>query len=260
MDYIAQIKDRVDKVPLTRNFTIFTTLQHFSIITYKVEFERLRRAIPQEFEIYTILVNGVKYGLVSAVTFLDRDFRFNKLFPFLKFNFVQTNYRAYIIDKKSGEHCAWFFGTGIGSGFYLIPKNIWKMPWFYTKYEVNCRCNNGRYDRYTISSKTPGSSLIIDISETTNPPTIEGFDCLEQAEFILTHPVTGYFARADKKIGSYKIWHPKMLCKTARCNTAYFEKFEALNLLNKEEMKHPHSVLITDSIDFIIDLPPTLNS
>ncbi|NJN05593.1 MAG: hypothetical protein HC814_03245 [Rhodobacteraceae bacterium] len=45
---------------------------------------------------------------MSAVPFLDLDFHFDRVLPFAKFVFGQTNYRVYVIDRRTGEHAVWF--------------------------------------------------------------------------------------------------------------------------------------------------------
>jgi|SRR5690554_6756861 len=253
----TEIRNRINNLPKNKILNVHTKLEHFSIITYLVEIQKLERHIPDEYKIFTVRIDSIEYGLVSAVTFVDKDFNFKNLFPFYKVNFPQTNYRCYIIDKKSGENCAWFFGTGIGSKLVSIPKNIWKMPWFYSDYETDFLLENGTYLDYKVKIKAENSNASIDIVQDVNSVFDKlDFNSLEEATLILTHPVTGYFKRSDNKIGRYKIWHPKMEISVGKANELYFEKFEKLNLLNKEQMQNPYSILMTKKIDFIIDLPP----
>src|SRR5690606_25259751 len=136
-------------------------------------------------------------------------FHFKKLFPFFKFEFPQTNYRAYIIDKTNGEKCAWFFGTGLGSNLVLIPKRLWKMPWFSSKYKTHFEYTD-KYLSYKIDILATKSCATIDVVEDENSQFInKDFTSLEEARLVLTHPVTGYYLRHDKHIGRYKIWHPE---------------------------------------------------
>ncbi|PRB03608.1 hypothetical protein CQ046_09545 [Chryseobacterium sp. MYb7] len=251
-----EINNRIKNIPNTKTLTASTLLKHFSILTYLVDVQKLRNIIPQKFDIYTIKVDGKSFGLISAVTFIDHDFHFKKIFPFCKFQFPQTNYRAYIIDKDTKEKCAWFFGTGLGSPLVFIPRRIWKMPWFYSKYKTKFEYYNN-YISYKIEISAFNNSANIDIMEDEKSNFItKDFDNFEEAILVLTHPVTGYFQRADNHIGKYKIWHTKMDIKTGKCKNAYFEKFEKLGLLNRTQMKQPYSVLLTKEIEFIIDLPP----
>jgi len=84
---------------------------------------------------------------------------------------------------------------------------------------------------------------------------LEGFESIDEQLLILTHPVTGYYFKRNNNIGTYNIWHPKMELFNGEPIDIYFELFEKLGLLSKEEMKNPHSVLMTPAIDFDILLP-----
>jgi hypothetical protein len=257
MNSLAELNNRIVNLPVGKMFTALTTLEHFSIITYAVAHEKLRKLIPSQFDIYPIFLNGKKCGLVSAVTFIDKDFRFKKILPCNKFSFPQTNYRAYMIDKESGESCAWFFETSLGSLLALIPKTVWKMPWFYSQYKTNFGIKDGKYISYKVDIFSRTATANIDILESEDMNSIpDGFKSREEAELILTHPVTGYYLRSDGNLGRYQIWHPKMLIRPGQCSNAYFQIFEELGLLEKEEMKRPYSIFMTNKIEFIIDLPP----
>lgn len=247
---------RLSDKPQKGLLNVSTLLQHFSIVTYKVDYHKLRDLIPHQFEIDTIMIDDLKYGMVSAVTFIDKDFHFQKLLPFLKFEFPQTNYRAYVINKKTGERCVWFFGTSLGSKFVFLPKYLWKMPWFYANYFVEIQNDKEYYNckfNITASNANAKLDLLIDENQDTN---IEGFESQKEAILVLTHPITGYFLKGKNGIGKYKIWHPLMNVKRGVCNHAYFEIYEKLGLLTKEQMLKPHSVLITNEIKFEIELPP----
>jgi len=88
-----------------------TALEHFSIVTYSVETERLRPLVHPRFVIDEIEdASGRRVGLVSAVTFRDRDFRLAAL-GWPRWQFGQTNYRSYVTDSQTGQHVAWFFVT-----------------------------------------------------------------------------------------------------------------------------------------------------
>ncbi len=83
-----------------------TTLLHFVIVTYMVDPSVLRAHLHPRFEPDCIGIDGAApQGLVSVVTFLDRDFRF-VVCPWFKSSFGQTNYRSYVTDTVTGEHVA----------------------------------------------------------------------------------------------------------------------------------------------------------
>ena len=129
--------ERLSRPPSSR-WCAETTLHHFAIVTYLVDPESLRRHLHPRFE-PDLLEHGPNAGkaAVSAVTFLDRDFRFSGL-PWVRASFGQTNYRAYVRDRDTGEHVVWFFGTCVDSMTVAIPRYAWKLPWHRALFTFDC--------------------------------------------------------------------------------------------------------------------------
>jgi len=257
MNYKEVLQNRIKKRKKRSLLDVNTKLQHFSLISYAVPLERIAKYIPEPFELWTFTTEDKKFALVSAVPFVDYDFHFYHLAKFPKFKFCQTNFRTYIVDKRNGEHAAWFFGTTLGSFSVYIPRLIWKMPWQYAKYKINTKFENNRYIDYEMSFKSSlgnGSVHIKDTGKALN--LLPSFETLDEQMFILTHPVLGYYNRPKQGIGTYEIWHPKMKLTHCTVEHLYFELFEKLGLLSKDEMLKPHSVLITPEIEFDVLLPP----
>ena len=69
-------------------------LLHFALISYALPAERLRSHIPPRFDIPTFPIGGQPLALMSAVPFLDDDFHYYRIAPFVKMRFAQTNYRV----------------------------------------------------------------------------------------------------------------------------------------------------------------------
>lgn len=257
VNYGSFTENRV-KNRLTRSYLdVNTKLEHFAIISYKVPIEKIKHLIPKPFKIWTFTENKKEYALVSAVPFKDKDFSFYRISRFAKFNFFQTNFRTYIIDQRDMSNSAWFFGTTLGSITSIIPKKIWKMPWEYAKYKFSFKKDNDHYLEYKMEFKSKLGDGFIEIKSTANKVTLlEGFKNIEEQIHILTHPVIGYYKSSEKELGTYEVWHPQLDLKEGKAKHLYFELFEKLGFLNKLEMNNPHSVLITQEIEFDILLPP----
>ena len=257
MNYKKELENRIKTREKRSLLDVNTKLQHFSLISYAVPVARIKKYIPEPFELWTFTNKGEKFALISAVPFFDYDFSFYKLSKFPKFNFCQTNFRTYIIDKRNGQHAAWFFGTTLGSLSVYIPRLVWRMPWQYAKYKINTLREGGRYTNYQISFKSKLGDGIVHIKDTDKSlDLLQGFETMDEQILILTHPVLGYYNRLNHGIGTYKIWHPKMNLTHCTVENLYFELFEKLGFLSKDEMLKPHSVLITPKIEFDVLLPP----
>lgn len=238
---------------------IVSPLRHFALITYAVPVERLRDYIPADrFEIPTFEIDGEPRALLSVVPFIDEGFRF-RLAPFLRFHFGQTNYRVYVIDKSTGEHCVWFFGTTLGGWPVHVARALWKIPWHPAKYRWRCDFDetDGRYRSFRYRVKSDWGTARVDVRDTGRPlDLLPGFASNDEMMLILTQPLDGYFYRLDGAVGTYSVSHPLLQLTHAEPKDLYFELLERLGVLTADEMQHPHSVLLTRRTEFHIYMPP----
>ncbi|HUF38317.1 MAG TPA: DUF2071 domain-containing protein [Anaerolineales bacterium] len=234
-------------------------LLHFALITYALPRERLRPHIPDRFEIQTFPIGGDHLALMSAVPFLDEDFSFYRIAPFIKIKFAQTNYRVYVVDRDTGEPCVWFFGTTLGSRVVNLARWLWRIPWHYARYDVDCEYEAGKraYARYRFTVASEWAAATVQLQDTGAPAgLLPGFADMAEQTLVLTHPVKGFFYRTDGKLGSYSVWHEEIPLTVGRAVALYFSLYERLGLLTKEEMARPHSVLICPKTTFEVHLPP----
>ena len=251
--------ERLSRPPSNR-WCAETTLHHFAIVTYLVDPESLRRHLHQRFE-PDLLELGPNAGkaVVSAVTFLDRDFRFAGV-PWVRASFGQTNYRAYVTDRDTGEHVVWFFGTCLDSMTVAIPRYAWKLPWHRARFTFDCdydeqtKCYRSLGIR-TVSKWAPATIALEDSGRA--PQQLDGFADLEGGLVFLTHPLRGYFNRRDGALGSYAIWHDRLQPTEGRATNARYDLFDRLGLVPLGDTGSIHSVLIQKSVDFTIYLPPS---
>lgn len=251
--------ERLSRPPSNR-WCAETTLLHFAIVTYAVDPESLRRHLHPRFA-PDLLEHGPTAGnaVVSAVTFLDRDFRFAGL-PWVRASFGQTNYRAYVIDRDTGEHVVWFFGTCVDSLTVAIPRYGWKLPWHHARFTFECDhdAQTNRYRSFAVHTASRWAPATIALEDSGHPPRqLDGFDDLECGLVFLTHPLRGYFYRRDRALGSYAIWHDRLQPTEGRVMNARYPLFDTLGLVPLGDTRSIHSVLIQPSVDFTIYLPPS---
>jgi hypothetical protein len=162
-----------------------------------------------------------------------------------------------VIDRQNGEHVVWFFGTTLGSPIVHLSRSLWRIPWYYGRYIIDCQREDGRYNQFSYHTESAWAAAEIDLLDTGQPTTLQpGFDTLEEMQLILTHPVTGFYHRMDGRLGSYTIWHKLMEMTLAQPQRLYFGLLERLKILTQEEMERPHSIFLCPAIDFDIHLPP----
>jgi hypothetical protein len=238
-----------------------TTLQHFAIVTFYVDPTILERQLHPRFEPVRVSApDGSRRALVSVVTFLDRDFRFVR-WPSIRRTFGQTNYRAYVIDRTTGAHAAWFFGTCLDSLTVAWPRYAWKLPWHRARLTFACDYDAAarRYRRYRVSTRSAWAPGELALDDTGAPPVqLAGFDDLETALVVLTHPLEGYYFRRDGRLGSYRIWHDRMQATAGRIERARYPLLAGLDLVPLGDTRLVHSVLLQHEIGFTICLPPII--
>jgi hypothetical protein len=237
---------------------IVSELHHFALITYAVPRERLAPLVPDRFEIVELTIGGEPRALVSAVPFVDVDFRFVRM-PWLRLRFAQTNHRVYVRDRDSGEHAVWFFGTTLGSRWVHAARLLWSIPWHRARYRVDCDYDpvTARYRRFRYDIDCGWCAARIDLDDTGQPPpVVDGFETVEEMTLVLTHPVDGYFRRRDGVLGTYAVSHAVIAFHLARPRDLYFSLYERLGLLSPDEMQRPLSALIARRTEFHIHMPP----
>lgn len=228
-------------------------LSYFSIVTYTVDPESLARLLPPRFTPVVIDDNGSERGLVSAVTFKERNFSFQWMKPFQWIPFWQTNYRAYVEDVLDGQRKVWFFQTMLGSVTAFIPKHVWRMPWYRARYSERVS-----ESEWQITGRSSRDIVQVNLSLAKEPATLKGFGSDEVALEVLTNPSNGYYFNRDGRLSFYSIWHERIENRSALHKLLNFTLFTRLGLVDETEMNSPHSIIIAESVPFEIYLPPKL--
>ncbi|HEY0602343.1 MAG TPA: DUF2071 domain-containing protein [Herpetosiphonaceae bacterium] len=245
--------------PRHRPWDVVTTLRHFAIVTYTLDPERLVPHLHPRFEPDCIqLPDGQQRALLSVVPFHDEAFHFVGA-PLIRWSFGQTNYRAYVRDRVTGDRAVWFFGTTLDSASVLIPRYLWKLPWHAGRISFDCHIDpqTQRYTQYRMETRSRWAPAMLDLADSGAPVTaLSGFDDLETALVVLTHPLKGYYYRRDGALGSYTIWHDQLNPTIAQCNDAQFPLLDRLGLVPPADQRAPHSVLLQSETRFSIYLPP----
>ncbi len=245
--------------PRHRPWDVVTKLRHFAILTYTLDPDRLLPHLHPRFEPDCIhLPDGRSHALLSVVPFHDVAFHFVGC-PLLRWSFGQTNYRAYIRDRITGERAVWFFGTTLDSAAVLIPRYLWKLPWHAGRIAFDCRIDphTRTYTHYHMLTASRWAPARLDLTDTGNPVTeLPGFDDVETGLVLLTHPLQGFYYRRDGALGNYTIWHDQLTPTVAQCQTAQFPLLDRLGLVPLAAQAHPHSVLLQPETTFSIYLPP----
>ncbi len=233
-----------------------TALDHFALITYRVDPARLASLLPRSVEPDVFaLDDGAEASLVSAVPFVDRDFRF-RFFPWITLSCGQINYRAYV--RHRGERGVWFFGTSLDSRLVALPRLAWRMPWHRDRIRVDVDRSGDRLARLHLEVTGGWGSASAELVDDGAPlGRLDGFADLDETLEVLTHPMVGWFRRSgDLGIGRYSVWHEPLQPHPCAVRWARFAVFERLGLVAPGS--EVHSALVQPTVDFDVHTPPTL--
>lgn len=246
--------------PPVSGINIQCRLKHFAIISYAVDPALLRSMIPERFQLDTVRIEGVERGLVSAVPFLNVDFRL-AAYPSPCLEMGQVDYRAYIIDRHTGERAVWFFSTTLDSWTLPVPRHVWQQPWHAGRIRFDCRlaADGEHYPHYHMRTASAWADAELTLRQPADQPArYPGFADEETALFYLTHPLVGFYHRIrDGELGAYRVWHDRLQVRPAQLVNARFALFDRLGLVSHAQQQQPHSVLVQPINDFTVYLPPT---
>lgn len=254
-----RFKDFLHPRPKPAGLDVQCKLQHFALITYAIDPIRFKKIIPKRFKLDTIEYKGKTVALMSVVPFIDVDFT-SAVYPFPKLTMGQTNYRVYVIDQETQERCVWFIGTTLDSWTLIVPRYLWQLPWHPAVFEFDCQQDSdGLYSQYKMQTKSEWASAELHLSQSADDHWHSaGFPDLESYQVFLTHPLAGFFHRRDGKLGTYRVWHERLLPRPAKLHTARFELLDRMKLVSFADQLQPYSVLIEPVNEFTIYLPPTV--
>jgi hypothetical protein len=242
--------------PHVRWLDATTRLDHFALVTFAVDPARLRASLPASLEPeIRRLDDGTECGFVSAVSFRDVDFRM-AVAPWFRLSFFQTNYRAYVRDPD-GRRAVFFFGTTLDSRFAAVPRTAWGMPWYPGATEIEAEWTpDGRCLAYRHVCAGRWGTADVEIEGTGEPlGRLDGFGDTDDGALVLTHPLDGFYARPNGRLGRYAVWHERLRPRLGVARRARYAVFEDLGLVAPDQA--PHSVLLQRSIEFDVLLPPT---
>lgn len=236
--------------PPRRPWNAATALDDFAIITYLVDPERLAALLPPELDVITVRSKGRLRGIVSAVPFRDRHFRFIG-FPFITLSCGQVNYRAYV--RHGDQVGVWFFGTSLDSWLVRVPRRLWAMPWHRGPMELEASWEGSMCARWSLTVTDGWGRADARLSDARDPADLTWLGPDDDRE-ILVDPTVGWYRRLDGAIGCYSVWHRPLEPLDTTVESARFAVFENLGLVGPDQK--PVSAVVQRTVDFDVHTPP----
>lgn len=243
-------------------------LEHFCVVTFRAEVDAVAAQLAEGFEPQTFnFDDGSTGALVSAVFFDGRDFRFAGA-PFVRVSGAQIDYRAYVHHR--GERGVWFLGTSLDHRLVALPAVLWSMPFTRDRIAVGGSDGHGA-PVVTLAADGPSGLATCDLWHGANgggsdtgtvteagaagdPAHVDGFDDLDDALEVLTHPLIGWYRTRGGRVRHYRVAHERRGVSRFDATNVRFELLEALGLI--ERGAEPHSTFGMPVVDLDVFTPP----
>jgi hypothetical protein len=221
------------------------------MFTYAVEPARLARCLPEGI----VVDERGGIALISAVPFLDRDFRFRAL-PFAKVSCGQVNYRAYV--RRGEQRGVFFFGTSLDSIFVLLPRIVWRMPWHRDRMRIDATWDQGgrHCEGYHLEAHGSWGAAAVRARGTGRGlPDPACFTDAADCRAVMLDPFVGWYGRRNGRgLGRYTVWHEPLDLEEVVVDEARFQVFDDLDLLDPGQV--PIAAGVQRSVAFDVHTPP----
>lgn len=226
------------------------TLRHLVFITHEVPSERVRKHVPDPFELESFQdENGMEKSFVTVGCFFNEDLSWS-MAPRPSHSFEQITHRTYVRYKdKIGSY---FFATDLGTlpGFALQRPAIRRAALA----EIRIRQIPDELGYCVYSCRSSGSNGDTRFELHSLRP-VQGAEEEQHAQHI-TYRLHGF---SEASLGLYVdqiVRHRAMTPHLGELHSGYFGFWERLGILTPGEAARPRSVLIEPAIEF--ELYPAL--
>ncbi|HEV3473217.1 MAG TPA: DUF2071 domain-containing protein [Actinomycetota bacterium] len=230
-------------------------IDNFAVVTHRVAAERVRRHLPQQYDLETFYDNGSEYAFVSATCFCNRDFRWAAI-GHPRHTFNETTYRTYVTYK--GDKGVYFFGRYLGTRAATIGQRITSRDAWHADFEIDVEADADGFDAYVckVSSEAGETSFAL---QARDAPAAKGpFATGEEHAQFLTYRLHGYFTSSLGFQAEGLVDHPRTQPFEGTLRSAYLGLWDKLGFLSPEEMGEPFSVLAIPRVPFRLRWPVPL--
>lgn len=228
-----------------------TTLDHFAVVTLRVDLDRLRSQVPTRFTPRSFrFADGTTGALVSVVAFIERHFAF-RFAPFVRISGALVDYRAY--GHVDGEAGVYVFATSLDHPLVVLPRALWRMPWRREPVRIDGRWDEPGPVRLRVSTDGDAGLALALRGRGRPVGLLDGFVDADEALAVLTHPLAGWYGD-DADLRRYSVWHDVLEPQEATVEHASIPVFEALGLVDGTDAVH--SALLVERATFDVHTPP----
>lgn len=221
-------------------------------ISYLVPAARVRPRVPSELPLDVVEDDKV---FLSVVMGFVREAKAARL-PSPRFTYYQLHVCTYVRHPRTGEHATYHLLGGMTAqgaarvaralGMNVMPVSLTITP---------DRDERLRYRGYHMRGRWDGE-MAVDADEVA--PKLEAlppFPSAKDAVIYLTDSLVTLFGPSGR-VRAMSLWHPRFQPRVAQVSTLSLPILKHLDLLDPEEMAHPHNVLLVPREHRLVHLPP----
>lgn len=227
-------------------------VQNFALITYAVPAGRVRRHLPQPYELDTFDAPEGHKAFVTTTCFCNHDFRPASL-PFPRHTFNESTYRTYV--TRDGAKGVYFFGRYLGTRLAWSAQRLAARDTYGAEFELDIEENGNGYPAYECSATSSAGDTHFVVSATEAPKPKGPFDSGEELAQFLTYRLEGYYTSSAGFQGRMPVEHPRMSPLAGSLSSARFDLWGELEILTPEEAGDPFSVLVVPEVPFRLFAP-----
>ena len=238
---------------LDRLTTAQVDVQNFALITHAVPAERIRRLLPDRFELETFPdAEGREMGFISASSFCNRQIHWSAA-RYPAHDFDQSTFRTYV--KHRGRCGAYFFGTYVSTRLSFVGQISVAAHTRLADFDVDIDLTERGYVRYASRARVGSEELRFVLEATDAPRAKAPFETGEEHAQFITYRLHGYARPPVGGVTYGPIEHRHMDPWEGRLLEGRFDLWDRLGLLPEDEWAEPFSVLVEPSVRFTLHPP-----
>lgn len=238
---------------LERLTTAQVNVENFALINHAVPAERVRRHVPDKFELETFESNdGKELCFVSASCFCNRQLRWSmSRYPAIDFD--QNTYRTYVTHE--GQRGSYFLGTNVSTRLSFVGQTAVAAVSFRAEFDVHIEKGVEGYSIYSSSSESGMGRTEFEVVAREKPAAKHPFATGDEHAQYITYRLHGY-ARNPLGFETHgPVSHRHMQPWSGTLMSGRFDFWEQLGILFPDEVLPAYSVLVEPSVLFTL-MPP----
>lgn len=237
---------------LARLTTAQVDVQNFALVSHAVPAERVRRHVPDRFELETFEnEDGRETALISSSTFCNRQIHWSAA-RYPAHDFDQSTFRTYVTWK--GLRGAYFFGTYVSTRLSYLAQKLVAADTRLADFDADIRGGADGYPIFDVRVVAGDQQLVMQLEALDEPGAKHPFTTANEHAQFITYRLHG-FARSPFGETYGPIEHRHMDPWAGRLVRGRFDFWDQMGVLEPEMASDVFSVLVEPSVRFTLHPP-----